>query len=70
MRERVGGEREAWVRQVESAHEAGLQQKERELKERLRRDRNKEIELAIHRLEEDNQTARDECERVAENKIK
>ena len=43
---------------------------ERELKEQVRKERDKEIELVIRRFEEDNQSARDECERVAENRIK
>ena len=45
-------------------------QKERELKEQVRKDRDKEIEMVIGRLEEDTQATRDECERVAENRIK
>ena len=44
--------------------------KERELKENVRRDRDKEIEMVISRLEEDNETSRDEVERVAENRVK
>ena len=36
----------------------------------MRRERDKEIELVINRLEADNQNARDECERVADNRIK
>ncbi len=43
---------------------------ERELKETVRKERDKEIELVIGRLEEDTQSTRDECERVAENRIK
>ena len=50
--------------------ETWLLQKERELKEQVRRERDKEIELVIGRLEDDNQGAREECERVAENRIK
>ena len=36
----------------------------------MRKERDKEIELVIQRLEEDNQAVKDECERVAENRIK
>ena len=36
----------------------------------MRKERDKEIELVITRLETDNQNARDECERVADNRIK
>ena len=44
--------------------------KERELKESVKKDRNKEIELVIRQLEEDATAAREDCERVAENRIK
>ena len=50
--------------------ETWLMAKERELKEQVRRDRDREIELVIQRLEEDNQSAKEECERVADNRIK
>ena len=50
--------------------ETYLMQKERELKQQVRKDRDKEIEMVIGRLEEDTQATRDECERVAENRIK
>ena len=43
---------------------------ERELKEQVRKERDKEIERVIRSLEEHNQSDRDECERVAENRIK
>ena len=36
----------------------------------MRRERDQDIEMVIQRLESDNQAARDECERVAENRIK
>lgn len=36
----------------------------------MRKERDREIELVIGRLEEDSQATRDECERVAENRIK
>ena len=44
-------------------------QKERELREQVKKDRDKEIELVIGRLEEDTQSTRDEAERAAENRI-
>lgn len=50
--------------------EAWLVAKERELKERVREERDKEIELVISRLEDDGVQAREECERAAENRIK
>uniref|UniRef100_A0A6Q2WVV9 Centrosomal protein 131 n=1 Tax=Esox lucius TaxID=8010 RepID=A0A6Q2WVV9_ESOLU len=57
--ERSGGAGDAW-----------LLSRERELKEELRRGRDKEIEMAIQRLEEETSGARDECDRAAENRVK
>lgn len=50
--------------------ETVLVSKERELKEKVRAERDREIELVITRLEEDAATSRDETERAAENRIK
>lgn len=48
--------------------EAWLLNRERELREEIRRDRDKEIELVIHRLEADMTRAREESERAAESR--
>lgn len=48
--------------------EAWLLNRERELKEEIRRGRDKEIELVIHRLEADMTLAREENERAAESR--
>ena len=48
--------------------EAWLLNRERELKEEMRKGRDKEIELVIHRLEADMTQAREENERAAENR--
>ena len=63
-------EKQAWEENYMKKQETYLMQKERELKEQVRKDRDKEIEMVIGRLEEDTQAMRDECERVAENRIK
>lgn len=42
--------------------------RERELKEELRRERDKEIELAIWTLEEETSKDKEECERAADNR--
>ena len=70
LHERLRLEKEAWEENYMKKHETWLMQKERELKENVRRDRDKEIELIIGRLEEDATSSREECERTAENKIK
>uniref|UniRef100_A0A8C9ZRG0 Centrosomal protein 131 n=1 Tax=Sander lucioperca TaxID=283035 RepID=A0A8C9ZRG0_SANLU len=50
--------------------EAWLLSRERELKEELRRERDKEIELAIWTLEEETSKDKEECERAADNRVK
>ena len=45
-------------------------QKERELKEQVRKERDKEIELVIARLEEDSCVSREENEKALETKIR
>lgn len=42
--------------------------RERELKEEVRRGRDREIELAIRRLEEVTSEAKEECERAADHR--
>lgn len=48
--------------------EVWLLTRERELKEDLRRQRDKEIELAIFTLEEETSKDKAECERAADNR--
>lgn len=48
--------------------EAWILSRERELKEELRRERDKEIELAIWTLEEETSKDKEECERAADNR--
>lgn len=45
-------------------------QKERELKEQIKKERDKEIETLIARLETESTTSREEIERTAENRVK
>ena len=70
LKEQLAVEKQAWEENYMKKQETYLMQKERELKEQVRKDRDKEIEMVIGRLEEDTQATRDECERVAENRIK
>lgn len=48
--------------------EAWLLTRERELREEVRKERDKEIELVIQRLEADMSSAKEECERATENR--
>lgn len=51
-----------------SPQEAWLLTRERELKEEIRKGRDQEIELVIHRLEADMTLAKEESERAAESR--
>lgn len=51
-----------------SLQEAWLLTRERELKEEIRKGRDQEIELVIHRLEADMTLAKEESERAAESR--
>nr|XP_006635230.2 PREDICTED: centrosomal protein of 131 kDa isoform X2 [Lepisosteus oculatus] len=70
LKERLEIEKQAWEENYMKKEEAWLLSRERELKEEVRRGRDKEIELAIQRLEEETSGAREECERTAENRVK
>lgn len=45
-------------------------QRERELRDQIKRERDKEIEALIARLESESTTSREEIERTAENRVK
>ncbi|KAM8947487.1 centrosomal protein of 131 kDa isoform 2-T2 [Pelodytes ibericus] len=70
LKERLEIEKQAWEQNYIKKEEAWLLSRERELKDDVRKGRDKEIELVIQRLESDMSTAREECERAAENRIK
>uniref|UniRef100_A0A6Q2XX04 Centrosomal protein 131 n=1 Tax=Esox lucius TaxID=8010 RepID=A0A6Q2XX04_ESOLU len=70
LRERLEIEKQTWEENYMKKEDAWLLSRERELKEELRRGRDKEIEMAIQRLEEETSGARDECDRAAENRVK
>ncbi|XP_025021828.1 centrosomal protein of 131 kDa isoform X1 [Python bivittatus] len=63
-------EKQAWEASYLKKEEAWLLTRERELREEVRKERDKDIELVIQRLEADMSSAKDECERIAENRIK
>ncbi|KAK7135003.1 hypothetical protein R3I93_018185 [Phoxinus phoxinus] len=70
LKERLEIEKQTWEENYMKKEEAWLLSRERELKEEVRRGRDKEIELAIQRLEEETRGSREECERAADNRIK
>ncbi|XP_042308226.1 centrosomal protein of 131 kDa isoform X7 [Sceloporus undulatus] len=63
-------EKQAWEANYLKKEEAWLLARERELREEVRKERDKEIELVIQRLEADMSSSKEECERVTENRIK
>lgn len=70
LKERLEIEKQAWEENYMKKQEAWLLARERELKEEVRKGRDKEIELVIQRLEEEVRISKQECERVTENTIK
>ncbi|KAM9258174.1 LOW QUALITY PROTEIN: centrosomal protein of 131 kDa [Cariama cristata] len=69
LKDRLEIEKQAWEASYMKKEEAWLL-RERELREEVRKERDKEIELVIQRLEADMSSAKEECERAAENRIK
>ncbi|XP_034563406.1 centrosomal protein of 131 kDa isoform X2 [Notolabrus celidotus] len=70
VQERLDIEKQTWEENYKKKEEAWLLSRERELKEELRRERDKEIELAIWTLEEETSKDKEECERAADNRVK
>ncbi|XP_061248581.1 centrosomal protein of 131 kDa isoform X3 [Bos javanicus] len=70
LKDQLEVERQMWEANSAKKEEAWLLNRERELKEEIRKGRDKEIELVIHRLEADMTQAREESERAAENRVK
>ncbi|NWW32141.1 CP131 protein, partial [Panurus biarmicus] len=70
LKDQLELEKQAWEANYVKKEEAWLLSRERELREEMRKERDKEIELVIHRLEADTSLAKEECERAAENRIK
>ncbi|XP_069728579.1 centrosomal protein of 131 kDa isoform X7 [Phaenicophaeus curvirostris] len=70
LKDQLELEKQAWEVNYMKKEEAWLLSRERELREEVRKERDKEIELVIERLEADMSSAKEECERAAENRIK
>ncbi|XP_041671771.1 centrosomal protein of 131 kDa isoform X2 [Cheilinus undulatus] len=70
LQERLDIEKQTWEENYKKKEEVWLLSRERELKEELRRERDKEIELAIWTLEEETSKDKEECERAADNRVK
>ncbi|XP_077958766.1 centrosomal protein of 131 kDa isoform X2 [Gasterosteus aculeatus] len=69
LQERLDAEKQTWEENYKKKEEAWLLSRERELREELRRGRDKEIEIAIWTLEEETSKDKEECERAADNRV-
>ncbi|XP_032177638.1 centrosomal protein of 131 kDa isoform X2 [Mustela erminea] len=69
LKDQLEAERQMWEASCAKKEEAWLLNRERELREEVRRGRDKEIELVIHRLEADMTRAREESQRAAESRV-
>ncbi|XP_006869701.1 PREDICTED: 5-azacytidine-induced protein 1 [Chrysochloris asiatica] len=69
LKEQLEAERQMWETSYTKKEEAWLLAREQELKEEIRKGRDKDIELVIQRLEADMTQAREEVERAAENRV-
>ncbi|XP_029943460.1 centrosomal protein of 131 kDa isoform X2 [Salarias fasciatus] len=70
LQERLELEKQTWEENSRKKEEAWLLSRERELRDQLRRERDKEIELAIWTLEEETSKDKEECERAADSRLK
>jgi 5-azacytidine-induced protein 1 len=70
LKEKLEIEKQSWEQNYLKKQENWILQKERELKEQVKRERDKEIEVLILRLESESTLAREEADRAAENRTK
>ncbi|XP_063098373.1 centrosomal protein of 131 kDa isoform X3 [Cavia porcellus] len=70
LKDQLEVEHQTWAACCAKKEEAWLLNRERELKEEIRKGRDQEIELVIHRLEADMTLAKEETERAAESRVK
>nr|XP_010340617.1 centrosomal protein of 131 kDa isoform X2 [Saimiri boliviensis boliviensis] len=70
LKQQLELERQTWEAGCARKEEAWLLNREQELREEIRKGRDKEIELVVHRLEADVALAKEESEQAAESRIK
>ncbi|XP_061611324.1 centrosomal protein of 131 kDa isoform X10 [Phyllopteryx taeniolatus] len=69
LQEHFEQEKMNWEEEYRKKQEVGLLRHERQLREELRQERDKEIQLAIWTLEEESNKDKEECERAAQNRL-
>ncbi|CAF3257431.1 unnamed protein product, partial [Rotaria sp. Silwood2] len=70
LKEKLLLEKQSWEENYMKKQETFLATKERELREQMRRERDKEIERIISQFESDTTMTKEEAERTAENRVK
>lgn len=70
LKERLELEKQAWQENYIKRQEGYILQKERELKDAVRADRDSEIEAVIEQLDKDMRMQKDQNEKTAENRVK
>ncbi|XP_034049625.1 centrosomal protein of 131 kDa isoform X2 [Thalassophryne amazonica] len=70
LKERLDIDKQMWEENYKKKEDARLLSREHELREQLRRERDKEIELAIWTLEAETSKEKEECKRTCDNRVK
>lgn len=70
LTEKLEIEKQSWEQNHLKKQENWATQKEREIRDQLKRERDKEIELLIGKLDAESTMTREETERTADNRIK
>ncbi|CAF4837456.1 unnamed protein product [Rotaria socialis] len=70
LKEKLLLEKQSWEENYMKKQETSLAGKERELREHMKRERDKEIEKIISQFESDTSLTKEEAERTAENRVK
>ncbi len=70
LKEKLNLEKQNWEENSLKKHEIILANKERELREQMKHERDKEIEKIISQFESDTTSTKDEVERNAEDRVK
>jgi 5-azacytidine-induced protein 1 len=70
LKEKLALEKQSWEENYMKKQETSLATKERELREQMRRERDREIEKIISQFDSDTTMTKEEAERTAENRVK
>ena len=70
LREALKAEKENWMETYQQQQKQALTQTTNEIREQLKRERDREIEVVIERLENEATMSREEREKVSENRLK